>query len=262
MLYYLGLLGTQLRRSLVLGMQYRFDFVTTGLVSLVWNAISIVPLYVAFHDRPALGGWTYPSALVVFGWFALLKGVLEGAVNPSLVQIVEHIRLGTLDFVLLKPADSQFLVSTARFELWKVVDLLVAIGIFVYAFIRLGRVPSAGAVALSLILFGASILVLYAIWILVVAAAFWIVRVDNLVYLFDSILDFARWPSTVFKGVVSVLFTFVIPLALMTTFPAEALLGTLAPHMAVAGVGASVVAALAARWVWLRALSHYTSASS
>jgi ABC-2 type transport system permease protein len=259
---YVRLFGTQLQRSLALGMAYRFDFVTSGVVSLVWSVISIVPLYVAFHGRPAVGGWTYESSLVVFAWFTLLKGVLEGAVNPSLVQVVEHIRSGTLDFVLLKPADAQFLVSTARFEPWKLVDVAVALGLFGYAFSLIGRPPTPGAVALALVMLAAAVLVLYSIWILVVAAAFWVVRVDNLVYLFDSLFDFARWPSTVFKGAFAVVFTFVIPLALMTTFPARALLGTLSAEAALGAVVASAVATLAARRVWIRALAHYTSASS
>ena len=259
---YVRLFGTQLGRSLALGMAYRFDFVTSGVVSIVWSVISVVPLYVAFHGRPAVGGWSYESALVVFGWFTLLKAVLEGAVNPSLVQVVDHIRMGTLDFVLLKPADAQFLVSTARFEPWKLVDVGVGLAIFGYAFGLLGRAPTLGGVALALVMLAAAVLVLYSIWILVVASAFWVVKVDNLVYLFDSIFDFARWPSTVFKGAFAVVFTFVIPLALMTTFPAQALLGTLAPGSALAAVVASLFAALAARRVWLRALAHYTSASS
>jgi ABC-2 type transport system permease protein len=261
-LRYLRLFAAQLRRSVVLGMAYRFDFVTSGLVALVWSAISIVPLYVAFHGRPAVGGWSYESSLVVFGWFALLKALLEGAVNPSLVQVVDHIRMGTLDFVLLKPADAQFLVSTARFEPWKLVDAAVALGVFGYAFALLGRAPTPAAVALAMVMLACAVLVLYSIWILVIASAFWVVRVDNLVYLFDSIFDFSRWPSTVFKGVFAIVFTFVIPLALMTTFPAEALLGTLSARSALTAIAAATAISLLARGVFLRALARYTSASS
>ena len=59
---------------------------------------------------------------MVVGWFTLLHAVLEGAVSPSLTAVVEHVRRGTLDFVLLKPADAQFLVSTAKLEPWHIVD--------------------------------------------------------------------------------------------------------------------------------------------
>ena len=91
-------------------------------------------------------------------------------------------------------------------------------------------------------------------------------RVDNLTYLFTSIFDFARWPSSVFKGVargaLTLVFTYVIPLALMTTFPAEAMLGRLPLHALGGAVLGSAVFAWLARRVWLYSIGHYTSASS
>lgn len=259
---YLRLLLAALRVSLALGMQYRWEFIVDGALSLVWIAISIAPLYVAFFNRPPIHGWTYEGALVVIGWFTLLKGVLDGAVNPSLIAVVGRIRDGTLDFTLLKPADAQFLVSTAKFEVWKVVDVAAGIGIFVWAFTRMQRAPLPSHVALSAALLASATLVLYSMWILVIAAAFWVVRLDNLTYLFNSVLDFARWPVTIFKGALRFAFTFIIPLALMTTYPAEALLGTLAPKTAALSIAFSFAFAAAARFVWTRAIAHYTSASS
>jgi ABC-2 type transport system permease protein len=88
------------------------------------------------------------------------------------------------------------------------------------------------------------------------------VRVDNLLYLFQSIFDVARWPSTVFRGVLSVIFTFVLPLALMTTYPALALLGKLTAQTAVAALAGSLLFAGVARAIWVVSIRRYTSASS
>jgi ABC-2 type transport system permease protein len=199
---------------------------------------------------------------VVVGYFTLLRGILDGAVNPSLLAVVDQIRQGTLDFVLLKPADAQFLVSTGRFELWKGLDSFAALGLLAWAFRRLHLVPSALDAALSLALLAGATVVLYSVWILVVAAAFWVVRLDNLAYLFSSIFDFARWPVTLFRGGWRIFFTFVIPLALMTTYPAQALLGVLAPSTALLALLGSVLFAAIARLVWTRAIARYSSASS
>ncbi|UQA59648.1 ABC transporter permease [Polyangium aurulentum] len=259
---YLSLLGLQLRKSATLAMQYRWDFVVSGGLGLLWTAAGLVPFYIAFHDRPPVSGWTYESALVVVGWFTVLKSVLDGAVNPSLLGVVEQIRQGTLDFVLLKPADAQFLISTTKFEVFRALDAVAGLGLITLAFAAMNRAPSAAGVLLSLVMLASAIVVLYSLWILVVAAAFWVVRVDNLAYFFDSLFDFARWPVTVFKGVWRIIFTFVIPLGIMTTYPAEALLGTLAPKTGLAAVGGALFIAAAARFVWSRAIRHYTSASS
>jgi len=262
MLRYLRLLAVELRISLVLGMQYRWNFVIDGLVSLLWTVLGLVPLYVAFHARPEIAGWTYATALIVVGWFSLLKGILDGAINPSLLTVVDQIRQGTLDFVLLKPADAQFLVSTAKFEPWKVLNGLAALIIFTHAFRLLGRTPSALQVLASLGLLACATLVLYSIWILVIAAAFWVVRLDNLAYLFNSVFDFARWPVTVFRGALRLVFTFVIPLGVMTTYPAEALLGTLSLRTGLLSMAGALTFALVSRAVWTRAIGRYTSASS
>ena len=74
-------------------------------------------MFVLWAQRPTIAGWSLDEAALVTAWFTLLRAVLDGAVQPSLQAVVEHIRKGTLDFVLLKPADAQFLVSTARFEI-------------------------------------------------------------------------------------------------------------------------------------------------
>ncbi len=262
MLRYLRLLSTQLRISFAMAAVYRWDFLVSGTLAILWTLMGLVPLYVAFRATSSIGGWTYESALVVVGWFTLLKGLLDGAVNPSLTAVVDQIRTGTLDFVLIKPADAQFLVSTARFEPWKIIDVVAALGIEAWAFIALGRWPAPSGVLLAFGLLAVAVVVLYSVWILVIAAAFWVVRLDNLAYLFNSLFDFARWPVTIFRGIYRLVFTFVIPLAVMTTYPAQALLGTLTRATTASSLLGSLVFIVAARLVWTRAISHYTSASS
>ncbi len=262
MLRYLRLLGVQFRASAAIAMQYRVEFLVEGLLGLFWAFWSLVPLLVLFDHRTSVAGWNFAESLVVIGWFALMKGVLEGAVNPSLVSVVEHIRKGTLDFVLLKPADAQFLVSTAKFEPWRVIDLFGALAIFGYAFHKLGRWPEPAHVAAALLLLVCAAWILYSLWILVVSAAFFVVKVDNLSFLFSSIFDAARWPVSVFRGGWRFVFTFVVPLAIMTTYPAEALLGRLAPGRGLAALGGAAVFGLFARVVWKQSIRRYTSASS
>lgn len=271
---YLRLLFIALRTSLLLGVQYRWDFLGQGLMQLLWTALSALPLWIAYAARAAggplsqaeIGGYGFYPALCVFGFFTLLKAVLDGAINPSLGAVVEHIRTGTLDFVLLKPADAQFLVSTARLEPWHVIDgagglALVVLGATRHAAL-VGTGPGPAAVLGAALLFACGVLLLYAIWILVICAAFYVVRIDNLSFLFTSLFDFARWPRTVFRGALHVLFTYLIPLCLMTSYPADALLSGLAPRQLAFAAGWTALLLLGSRLLWRRALSRYASASS
>jgi ABC-2 type transport system permease protein len=259
---YARLFWLQLRTSIQTSLQYRWEFLGEGLTGLMFALLGLLPLWVFKRNGATVPGWGFPEMLVVVGWFTLLKGLIDGAVNPSLITVVDHIRRGTLDFVLLKPADAQFLVSTAKFEPWRVLDVLVGLAICGWGFALRGAPPAPLHVAGALLLLVSASLVLYSTWILVVSAAFWVVRLDNLAYLFMSIFDFARWPVTVFRGAVRFVFTFVIPLALMTTYPTMALLGTLRPATGALAVAGALVYAGAARFVWGRAIARYTSASS
>ncbi len=254
------LLLVQLRASVLLGMQYRADFLLDGVVEVFWVATAIVPLLVVFAARPSVAGWRFGEALMVMGWFTFLEGVLEGTISPSLISVVEHIRKGTLDFVLLKPADAQFLVSTARIQPWRALNVLTALVLFAWGFRALGRGPSAGAVALAAVTMLSAVVVLYSLWLLAVSAAFYVVRIDNLSHLFNAVFDAARWPIDVFHGAVRFTFTFVLPLALMTTVPSRALLGVLPLRSLVGSLAGAALTFALSRVVWKASIGRYTSA--
>jgi ABC-2 type transport system permease protein len=259
---YRRLLAVQVRASVLLALQYRLDAAFDAAVELFYAATALVPLLVVFGTRGTVAGWSYPESLLVVGWFTLLQTVLDAMIVPGLTAVVEHVRKGTLDFVLLKPADAEFLVSTARFQPTRFTNVITAGLIFAYAFHQLGRGPSPVGIVVALVLLAFATVVLHSLLIMAIAASFYVVRVDNLAYLFTSVFDAARWPRSVFRGVAHVLFTFVLPFAMMTSYPAEALLGQLPPGrllFALLGAGAF---ALLARIVWNRALGRYTSASS
>ncbi len=262
MMRYLRLFAVQLRASVQVTMQYRAEFLFGCVITLFYVFWNVVPMFVLWAQRPTIAGWSLEEAALVTAWFTFLRAILDGAVQPSLQAVVEHIRKGTLDFVLLKPADAQFLVSTARFEVFNFVDATAAVVLAVWAMHRLHRVPDAAQLATALMLTIAAAAILYAMAILVISAAFYVVRLDNLIYLFNSIFDAARWPASVFRGLWRVLFTFVVPLALMTTSPALALLGRLAPRTAAGALAGALLFVLLARAMWMRSIGHYRSASS
>jgi ABC-2 type transport system permease protein len=260
---YLRLVWIQLRVSAASAMAYRANFLLQGAMALTFIVLTVVPLIVAFGGRPQIApGWDAPSAFVVMSYFMTVRAILEGVTSPSIVDLVERIRSGAFDYVLLKPADAQFMVSTSRYEPWKLFDLLGGIGVGVYAFWLRGAPPAPQDVALGLLLLAAGVLAMYSMWIICAAASFWVVRLDNLVYLLGAIFDVARWPIQVFQGLWRVVFTFVIPVAVMTTFPAMALLGRLDAKHALATLGGAVVMLAISRAVWRLAIRSYTSASS
>lgn len=252
---------TSARVSLMTSLQYRVDFVVEGFMSLFWLTWNLMPLLVLYGARDRVAGWDAPSALVVIGMFVVLRALVEGVISPSLVDFVARVRTGSFDYVLLKPADAQVLVSLARFAPWRLIDLLGGLALIAYALWRGDMRPGVADVALggALLLCGAA--AMYALYLSAAAVSFWVVKLDNLAFFLSAVIDTARWPVHVFKGAWRVLFTFVLPLALMTTYPAMALLGRLDAATALACAGGALTMLGGARWLWRRALRSYTSAA-
>lgn len=259
---YLRLAGLQLRISAAAGMTYRADFLLEGVLALLSLGLLLLPWMVLFDNREMVAGWQAHEALMVIAYFTGLRAVLDGLVSPSLVDLLEKIRNGAFDYVLLKPADAQALISTSRCEPWQIFNLLFAVGLAVYAFADRGYGPSAADVGLGVALFVSGLLAMYSLWLLCAAAGFWVVRLDNLTYLLSSIFDVARWPVHVFRGAWRFVFKFVIPVAVMTTYPAQALLGGLDAGTALATIGGALALVVVSRLVWRLAIRNYTSASS
>jgi ABC-2 type transport system permease protein len=263
MIRYLRLFALQFRISAASAMAYRANFLIEGVMSAAWTVLNLVPLIVVFGQRDEIApGWDRASALVVMAYFTAVHAVIEGTISPSLQDLVEKIRSGAFDYVLLKPVDAQAMISASRYEPWKVFDLAGVIAIIIYAFVRRGAPPPAGDIALGVVLFGAGVVAAYALWILCAAASFWVVRLDNLMYLLGAIFDTARWPVSVFPGAWRFVFTFLLPVAVMTTYPAMALLGTIDAEKTAATLGGALALLIVSRLVWRTAIRNYTSASS
>jgi ABC-2 type transport system permease protein len=260
---YLRLFAIQFRTSAATAMAYRANFLVEGVMSILWMALTLLPLVVVFGERQTLGeGWDWPSALIVMAYFLAVRAVIEGTISPSLVDLVEKVRTGAFDYVLLKPVDAQAMVSASRYEPWRIFDFLGAIALLIYALAQRDHSPAPADLAVGGVLFFAGILASYALWMLCAAASFWVVRLDNLVYLLSSVFDIGRWPVQVFSGIWRIVFTFIIPVAVMTTFPAMALLGTLEGWKTLATAGGALGLLILSRIVWRTAIRSYTSASS
>jgi ABC-2 type transport system permease protein len=242
-------------------MEYRVNFVLATLTSVGGIVGSVFSLSLFYQHGALLGGWPWLEALVVTGFFTVLQGLSRTLLNANLGRIVEHVRTGTLDFVLLKPVDSQFWLSLRRFSPWGLPDVVFGAGIIAYAGARL-HVGLMGCVH-AVLPIAFSLLILYSLWYAIATTTIWYVKVYNATEVLQSLISAGRFPIQAFPaGVYRFVFTFVVPVAFLTTVPTRALLGHVeASSLAASGLFAVVLFVLT-RWFWRFALRFYTSASS
>jgi ABC-2 type transport system permease protein len=259
---HLRLIGAQLRLSTLAALEYRVGFWTDGVVGLAWSLGGLVPLVVALEHRSDVAGWSPWQIVMLTGFFLIISGVFASAVQPAVSESMSQIRTGTLDYVLLRPVDALVSCLTAAFEPWSLIEVLTGIGLVIAAAIELQLSPSAGQLGALALVLASALLSLYALGVLMLSASFRALELQNLTFLMETLLDFAHWPISVFRGPLKLVFTFVVPFAVMTSYPAQSLFGTLGRAPLLGAVATAVTLAACARLVWGRALRGYTSASS
>jgi ABC-2 type transport system permease protein len=254
--------AAQVRSSLLTAMQYRSDFVLDALVELTYFGTAVYPLFVVYENVGSIGGYSLDAALAVAGVFAILQGFMEGLISPSFMRLVEQVRKGTLDFVLTKPVDAQLLVSTAKFEPWRVINVVAGAALISRSLMRMHYAPNGLDLLVFLLTLTCSVAILYALWLIAACMVFYVARADNLTFLLASVFDLARWPRSVFRGPARIALTFLLPLGVMTSFPAEAIMGAWTPQNVAVSLSTALLLLLVSRWFFLRAASRYASASS
>ncbi|MBI5303301.1 MAG: ABC-2 family transporter protein [Chloroflexi bacterium] len=259
---YLRLLGVFYRYSLLKELEYRVNFFSNVLMSVFWLVWGVVGVSIFFLHRDKMGEWTFPEVLIVVGLFTFFNGVMESFLRPNVGAVIEQIRDGTFDFVLTKPVNAQFIASLRNVVLWRLVDVAIGLGLIVYALGQLHVTPSLASIAFFVVMTASAIIIVYSIWLMMVSLAFWFVKIDNITELFFAFYEAGRYPVTIYRGLVRVLLTFIVPIAFVTTFPASALLGRLDTTMTATGFAFALGLLIASNRFWNFALRHYSSASS
>jgi ABC-2 type transport system permease protein len=261
MVRYLRLIALFFRTELQYELEYRANLVLEVVQTVVIIATSVGAILVLFTYTNVMNGWDLGAMLVLLGCFYLVQGFGELVLAPSFEKFMEHVRLGTLDFALLKPASAQFLVTLRHFRVVQLAQ--IGLGGVVVA-VGLARVATAGpfevlgfAVAL-----GCGFVLIYALLLALSTFAFWFVRVDNLMAIYWSFLDAGRFPVDIYPGWLRVTLSSAVPIGVAVTVPAQVIAGRLDPL----GLGLLVVGTLAAftlsAWFWRLGLRSYTGASA
>ncbi|MCC5658797.1 ABC transporter permease [Nostoc sp. XA010] len=241
-------------------LEYRINFFIATLSSLGNLAGSLFGLFLFYRTGYTFSGWSWEAALVVLGIFTLLQGFSATFLASNLNRIVRHVQEGTLDFILLKPIRSQFWLSTHTLSPWGLPDIIFGSIIIGYAGKRLGVGIADYLLGVLPLLF--SFVILYSLWFMLGAMSIWFVKIYNVTEVLRGLLEAGRYPIAAYPTAYRFFFTFVMPVAFLTTVPAQALLGRSDISWLIGAAILAVALFFASTWFWRFALRFYTSASS
>jgi ABC-2 type transport system permease protein len=263
-LYYFKLIRSFFRASLQDEMAHRSNFWISLLHSSLNLVTGVLGVAVLFGQVDTINGWDFASTLIILGVYltvGALRGLFIGPSLDALAGMDGEVWTGKLDFTLLRPVDVQFQASFRHWRPFRLFDLTLGLGVLMSASLRLGQTLTLTDLMAFLITLLIGTLILYAILLIFAGLVFWSPGF-LFTWVFDGIFQMARYPVGVYPQWVRLVLTWIVPVGLITTIPAQALAGSLPMGAFGAALLIAVVLLMGGTVVFRTGLRRYASASS
>lgn len=263
-MHYLRLVGQFVRASVQNELAYRANFWLSLFHSVLNLGTGVLGVMVIFGQVDSIRGWDQPSTLALLGVFLTLSALRALFIGPSLESLAGmdgEVWQGTFDFTLLRPVNAQFVASVRHWRPFALVDLALGLGVLAVATIQLGQSLTVGGLAVFVLTLIVGVTILYAVLLAFSALTIWNPSF-LFTWVFDGLFQMARYPVGLYPGWLRFLLTWIVPVGVMTTVPAQALTGELPTGVLVGSVALAAVFFLGASALFRFGLRRYASASS
>ena len=260
---YLGLYAALWKNSVTREMSFKGNFILWIFVEILWFGLQLSFVSVIFSQTKTIGTWTQWQMVLLVGASNFIQQLYQAFFLTNCTNLSELVRTGKMDFLLLLPVNTRFLVSLRVVDLGAFVNALFAVCVMTFAAVKLQLHPTLG----QFLGFGAlclvGILIHYSLMFILATICFWTVRAQGIVWGYYNLFNIARMPDEAFRGAFKAVFTFALPVLLVSNVPVRVLADKFyAPSAWLRLLGAGLLWAMIAEWFWRFSLRRYTSASS
>jgi ABC-2 type transport system permease protein len=258
----LKLLSAFLKVNIQMSLAYRADTVVNILLNLMWLGWELLSLSIIFSNTETIAGWGFGELIALLGVFRLVHTLMIALIWPNTEKFNQSIRDGSMDYTLLQPINSMFLVTFSRITVWRAWDLILAAVLIVIGINMSGDIITPVNIFTFILLTISGTIIIYSLWIVLIALTFWFTKFDNNVTILQALLDAGRYPVTVYPVWLRIIVTFIVPIAVATTVPLQGLRGELNLSRVIMFLAIGIISFLVASRVWKAGLKRYSGASS
>ena len=251
------------KNSIIREMSFKSNFLLWIVVELLWFALQLAFIAVIYQHTNRIGDWSKWQVVLLMGASHFIQQIFQAFFLTNCTQISEYLRTGRLDFMLLLPINTRFILSLRHVDLGGFINASSAVGVMIYALSQLHTIPSFVQIAGFLLLAATGVFIHYSLMFLLASVSFWTVRAQGIVWGYYSLFSIARLPDAAYRGLFKAFFTFAVPMILVANVPSKLLADKLkSPGEMLLLLGMGVVCWLISEVGWRFSIRHYTSASS
>jgi len=260
---YLTIYAALWKNSVTRETMFKGNFMLWIVVEWLWFGLQLAFIGVIYLHTENIGTWTKWQVVLLVGASQFIQQIYQAFFLINCANLSELVRTGKLDFLLMLPINTRFVVSLRQVDLGGFVNAVSAIAVMVYALRQIPFTPTIGQVLAFLVLCVVGILIHYSLMFALATISFWTVRAQGIVYGYYNLFQIARMPDEAFRGLFKAVFTFALPMLLVSNVPVRVLLDTLSDYKPLLLLLVMVVVCAAgSEWIWRHSVRRYTSASS
>ena len=251
------------KNSVVREMSFKSNFVLWIITEFLWFGLQLAFITVIYQHTDHIGDWSKWQVVLLVGASHFIQQIFQAFFLTNCTQISEYVRTGKLDFMLLLPINTRFIVSLRQVDLGGFVNAGSAVVVMIYSLGQLHFIPSLLQISGFVLLAVAGVCIHYSLMFLLASISFWTVRAQGIVWGYYSLFTIARLPDAAYRGFFKAFFTFAVPMILVANVPAKLLTDKLrSPFELTLLLGMSLVCWVISEIGWRFSIRHYTSASS
>ena len=243
-------------------MEFRLDFFFRILMDIIYYFVNIMMFKVLFLHTELIAGWNHDQMMIFVACYLLVDAINMTVFSTNLWWLPFYINRGELDYYLIRPVSPLFFLSLREFSANSFINLIIALGFFIYSIVTYS-LPWTSWQLLGLIaLLLNGVLIHYCIQFLMILPVFWTQSSKGFIDLFYTLGLAMERPDRIFRGWLRVLFTIVLPFALIASFPAKVFIDGVSWQTILHIAVVSIALWAAVFFVWGKGLKNYSSASS
>ena len=259
---YLRLFGHFVAFSFSRSFEFRFDFYIRIVMDIVYYAVAIAFFKIILLHTPELGGWNEPQMMIFVAAYCMVDALNMTLFSNNMWQFPLLVNRGDLDYYLIRPVSSLFFISLRDFAANSFVNLLITGGLFIWAVGRYPEPISAWKIGLFLLLMLNGTLIFYCLNAMANMMVFFTQSSEGFGHMVWTMMKFGERPDRIYTGLLRRFVTFVLPFALIASFPTRLLIEEFDWRILAHVMGVTAALFAFTLWVWSRALGSYSSASS
>ena len=262
-LRYLNIYRALWQNSVMRDMQFKLNFLLWIVVEFMWFGLQLAFVAVIYSHTERIATWSKWEVVLLTGASQFIQQTFHAVFLNNIVGLSEHVRTGRLDFMLLLPVNSRFLISLRTVDLGSFAGAFGGLAVMVYACYQMTLVPTLTQTVGFLVLCLVGILIHYSLMFALASISFLSVKAQGIVWGYYNLFNIARLPDGAFRGAFRAVFTFGIPMLLVSNVPVKLLASKLSsPWEIVWLIGMAGICGLISELGWRWAMTRYTSASS